>query len=56
MPRFWPGSKSSGYEGVELRTTHAHKVEVNLTKAERDEVRKRFEDSPVELAGHGECL
>jgi sugar phosphate isomerase/epimerase len=44
------------YEGVELRTTHAHKVEINLTKAERDEVRKRFEDSPVQLAGLGSAF
>jgi sugar phosphate isomerase/epimerase len=41
------------YEGVELRTTHAHKVEVTLTRAERDEVHKRFGDSPVQLAGLG---
>lgn len=33
---------------VELRTTHAHKVEANLTKQQRQEVRKRFEDSPLE--------
>jgi sugar phosphate isomerase/epimerase len=45
-----------GYEGVELRTTHAHKVEVGLSKSERDEVRKRFEDSPVELAGLGSAF
>ena len=45
-----------GYEGVELRTTHAHKVEVNLTKQQRDEVRKRFEDSPVQLAGLGSAF
>ena len=44
------------YEGVELRTTHAHKVEVNLTKAEREDVRKRFEDSPVQLAGLGSAF
>jgi sugar phosphate isomerase/epimerase len=42
-----------GYEGVELRTTHAHKVEVNLTKAQREEIRKRFEDSVVQIAGLG---
>jgi sugar phosphate isomerase/epimerase len=41
------------YAGVELRTTHAHKVEVNLTKAQRDELRQRFADSPVQLAGLG---
>jgi len=33
---------------VELRTTHAHKVEVNLNKQQRQEVRKRFADSPLE--------
>ena len=44
------------YAGVELRTGHAHKVEVNLSKAERDDVRKRFEDSPVELAGLGSAF
>ena len=51
-----PDSKSSVYSGVELRTTHAHKVEVDLTKAQRDEVRKRFEDSPVQLAGLGSAF
>lgn len=45
-----------GYLGVELRTTHAHKVEVDLTKAQREEVRKRFDDSPVELAGLGSAF
>lgn len=45
-----------GYGGVELRTGHAHKVEVNLTKAQREEVRKRFEDSPLELAGLGSAF
>jgi sugar phosphate isomerase/epimerase len=36
------------FQHVELRTTHAHKVEVNLSKAQRNEVRKRFEDSALE--------
>jgi sugar phosphate isomerase/epimerase len=45
-----------GYEGVELRTTHAHKVEVNLTRAQREELRKRFEDSVVQLAGLGSAF
>jgi sugar phosphate isomerase/epimerase len=45
-----------GYEGVELRTGHAHKVEVNLTRAQRDEVRRRFEDSPVQIAGLGSAF
>ncbi len=45
-----------GYEGVELRTTHAHKVEVNLTKPQRDEIRQRFEDSAIQLAGLGSAF
>jgi sugar phosphate isomerase/epimerase len=45
--------EATNFEGVELRTTHAHKVEVNLSKDERKEVRKRFEDSTVQLMGLG---
>jgi sugar phosphate isomerase/epimerase len=45
--------EATNFEGVELRTTHAHKVEVNLSKDERKEVRKRFEDSKVQLMGLG---
>jgi len=44
------------FEGVELRTTHAHKVEVNLTPSEREQVRKRFRDSKVELMGLGSAF
>ena len=39
--------------GVELRTQHAHKVESNLSAAERREVKKRFADSIVTLLGPG---
>jgi len=42
-----------GLQGVELRTTHAHGVEVTLTPEERREVRRLFENSSVELAGLG---
>jgi len=42
-----------GLDGVELRTTHAHGVELSLSPTQRGEVRKRFEDSPVRLAGLG---
>lgn len=38
----------TGYQSVELRTTHAHGVEVELSKAKREEVKKRFKDSPLE--------
>lgn len=44
---------ATGIEGVELRTTHAHKVELNLSKAEREAVKKLFADSPVKIAGLG---
>jgi len=38
----------AGYYSVELRTTHAHGVEVTLNKQQRAEVKKRFEDSALE--------
>src|SRR5437773_196295 len=41
------------FEGVELRTTHAHGVEVQLSPPERDRVKKRFLDSPVDLISLG---
>ncbi len=44
------------FEGVELRTSHAHKVEVNLNSAQRREVRKRFDDSDIELMGLGSAF
>jgi len=44
------------FEGVELRTSHAHGVEVDLDAAERKAVRKKFEDSGVELAGLGSAF
>lgn len=46
----------TGFEGVELRTTHRHGVEVERTAAERAEIRKRFEDSPVDLYGLGSAF
>jgi sugar phosphate isomerase/epimerase len=42
-----------GMDAVELRTTHKHGVEISLSPAERAEVRKRFEDSPVKIGGLG---
>lgn len=46
----------TGFEGVELRTTHAHGVEVGLSAGQRREVRRRFADSPVALAGLGSAF
>ena len=39
--------------GVELRTTHKHGVEPNLTDTERADVRRRFANSPVKFLGIG---
>ena len=39
--------REAGFEGVELRTTHAHGVEASLGTAERREVRQKFEDGGV---------
>ena len=48
--------QETGFEGVELRTTHAHSVEVELSADERREVRQRFDDSAVDLAGLGSAF
>ncbi len=43
----------TGFEAVELRTTHKHGVEIALPPAARKEVRARFADSPVSIGGLG---
>ncbi|MCL6628007.1 MAG: sugar phosphate isomerase/epimerase [Armatimonadetes bacterium] len=53
VPTIIEKCKAIGIEGVELRTTHAHGVEPSLSKAERKEVRKRFEDAGITLWGLG---
>ena len=45
--------REAGFAGVELRTTHAHGVEETLSKAERKDVRKKFEDSGIRAYGLG---
>jgi sugar phosphate isomerase/epimerase len=42
-----------GMDGVELRTTHKHGVEISLSPVHRAEVKKRFDDSPVKIGGLG---
>ena len=49
-------AKAMGFDGVELRTTHAHKVEVDLTPHQRAEAKKQFQDSKVELMGLGSAF
>ncbi len=43
----------TGFEGVELRSTHKHGVEISLNKQQRTDVRSQFDDSAVELMGLG---
>ena len=45
--------EATGFEGTELRTTHKHGVEPTLGKAQRAEVRKKFENSRVRLVSLG---
>jgi len=45
--------EETGFEGVELRTTHAHKVEASLSGEERRAVRAKFEASKVTLVSLG---
>lgn len=44
---------NTGFQGVELRSTHAHGVESDLSNSARSEIKKQFMDSPVELVGLG---
>jgi len=53
LPTLIENCEATGFAGVELRSTHAHGVEVTLSKAERAEVRRRFDDSDVECVGLG---
>ena len=53
LPSLIDTCEKSGLTGVELRTEHRHAVEPSLSKADRDDVRKRFEASAVELVGYG---
>lgn len=56
LPTILQKLEAVGFEGVELRTTHAHQVEVELNEAQRREVRAMFADSPVELVGLGSAF
>jgi len=56
VPTIIANCTETKFEAVELRTTHAHGVEVSLSQAQRAEVRKKFEDSPVKLASLGSAF
>jgi len=53
LPTLIANCAEAGYEGVELRTQHAHGVETSLSSSRRLDVRKMFEDSPVKCVGYG---
>ncbi|MCR9084738.1 MAG: sugar phosphate isomerase/epimerase [Cyclobacteriaceae bacterium] len=53
LPTLISNCEKTGVLGVELRTQHAHGVESSLSKAQREEVKKRFTDSPVTCLGYG---
>lgn len=53
LPTLISNCEEANYAGVELRTQHAHGVEPVLSASQREEVKKRFEDSPVECVGYG---
>ena len=48
--------EKTGFECVELRTTHKHGVEPSLTEDERAKVKARFERSKVRLVSCGHHL
>jgi sugar phosphate isomerase/epimerase len=53
IPTIIKNCTEAQFEGVELRTSHKHGVEVTLNKAERADVKQRFADSPIALASLG---
>src|SRR5262245_61573600 len=53
LPTLLKVCKEVGIAAIECRTTHAHKVEPNLTAAQRKDVKQRFVDSGVTFWGCG---
>ena len=53
LPTLLKNCRETKVLGVELRTTHKHKVEPDLDPKGREEVRSRFADSGVTLVGLG---
>lgn len=53
VPELIEKCTEAGIEGVELRSTHKHGVEIEIESAKRLDVKKRFADSAVTLVGLG---
>ncbi len=56
LPTIIKNCREARFQGVELRTGHAHGVEVSLSPEERRKVRELFRNSPVELASLGSAF
>jgi sugar phosphate isomerase/epimerase len=53
LPTLLKNCEKADVLGVELRVEHAHKVEPDLSPSARQEVKKKFADSPVKFVGCG---
>jgi sugar phosphate isomerase/epimerase len=53
LPTVIANCEKTGVLGVELRTEHKHGVEPSLSPQQRNEVKKRFDQSPVTFVGPG---
>jgi len=53
LPTLIKNCEETGLLGLELRTQHAHGVEISLNATQRAEVKKRFSDSSVTCIGYG---
>jgi len=53
VPTMLKVCRNVGIGDVELRTTHKHGVEPSLSKSQRQDVRKRFDDAGVRVWGLG---
>jgi sugar phosphate isomerase/epimerase len=53
LPSLIANCEKTGLLGIELRTQHAHGVETSLSARQREDVKKRFADSPVTCVGYG---
>lgn len=53
LPTLIANCEKTGFGAVELRTEHAHKVEINLSALQRADVKRRFADSNVVCLGYG---
>jgi hypothetical protein len=53
IPTLIKNCEETGFEGVELRTTHKHGVEPALSPVQREEVKKQFDGRKVRLLSLG---